>query len=170
MALEKIRERFGQAAVDATLHVVAQSLESATAADGLSGRWLEQDFLAILTECNEERRGASGRAVAKDGSASACDWLGRYVERDHFDSSDASANMDTAGGMVGRAEAGMRKAATTVGKPDCRGDTLSRGGLSMRAFDMFVIIGIVVVNRGHSGRLPDGAWQFEKCSFSPRNW
>jgi diguanylate cyclase (GGDEF)-like protein/PAS domain S-box-containing protein len=105
----KIRERFGQAAVDATLHVVAQTLESALRPTDFLGRWLEQEFLMILPEC-------SGNDVAKVG-----DRLRKMAQRAHVSwwgdtwgvtisiGATPVQDMDTVGGVVSRAEEGMRK-------------------------------------------------------------
>ena len=48
--LAKLRERFGQAAVDAATRVIAQTLENGLRPTDYLGRWLEQEFLIILTE------------------------------------------------------------------------------------------------------------------------
>ncbi len=51
--LAKLRERFGQAAVDAATRVVAQTMENGLRPTDYLGRWLKQEFLAVLTECGE---------------------------------------------------------------------------------------------------------------------
>jgi diguanylate cyclase (GGDEF)-like protein len=51
--LTKLRERFGQAAVDAATRVIAQTLENGLRPTDYLGRWLEPEFLIILTECGQ---------------------------------------------------------------------------------------------------------------------
>ena len=51
--LAKLRERFGQAAVDAATRVIAQTIENGLRPTDYLGRWLEQEFLAVLTECGD---------------------------------------------------------------------------------------------------------------------
>ena len=107
--LAKIRERFGQAAVDATLHVVAQSLESALRPTDYLGRWLEQEFLAILTECNESDVGKVGDRLRKMAQRSHVNWWGDTWGVTISIGATPVQDMDTAGGEVSRAEEGMRK-------------------------------------------------------------
>ena len=107
--LAKIRERFGQAAVDATLHVVAQSLESALRPTDYLGRWLEQEFLAILTECNESDVGKVGDRLRKMAQRSHVNWWGDTWGVTISIGATPVQDMDTAGGVVSRAEEGMRK-------------------------------------------------------------
>src|SRR5467141_1511473 len=113
--LAKIRERFGQAAVDATLHVVAQSLESALRPTDYLGRWLEQEFLAILTECNENDVGKVGDRLRKMAQRSHVNWWGDTWGVTISIGATPVQDMDTAGGMVSRAEVGMRKSSDAGG-------------------------------------------------------
>jgi diguanylate cyclase (GGDEF)-like protein len=107
--LGKIRERFGQAAVDATLHVVAQTLESALRPTDYLGRWLEQEFLAILTECNESDVPRVGDRLRKMAQRAHVNWWGDTWGMTISIGATPVQDMDTAGGMVSRAEEGMRK-------------------------------------------------------------
>jgi diguanylate cyclase (GGDEF)-like protein/PAS domain S-box-containing protein len=107
--LAKIRERFGQAAVDATLHVVAQALESALRPTDYLGRWLEQEFLAILTECNESDVPKVGDRLRKMAQRSHVSWWGDTWGVTISIGATPVQDMDTAGGLVSRAEEGMRK-------------------------------------------------------------
>ena len=107
--LAKIQERFGQAAVDATLHVVAQTLESALRPTDYLGRWLEQEFLAILTECNESDVGKVGDRLRKMAQRSHVNWWGDTWGVTISIGATPVQDMDTAGGVVSRAEEGMRK-------------------------------------------------------------
>ncbi|HEV2101976.1 MAG TPA: sensor domain-containing diguanylate cyclase [Candidatus Acidoferrum sp.] len=105
----KIRERFGQAAVDATLHVVAQTLESALRPTDHVGRWLEQEFLAILTECNESDVARVGERLRKMAQRAHVSWWGDTWSVNISIGAAQVQDMDTVGGMVSRAEEGMRK-------------------------------------------------------------
>ncbi len=107
--LAKIRERFGQAAVDATLHVVAQTLESALRPTDYLGRWLEQEFLTILTECNESDVPRVGDRLRKMAQRAHVNWWGDTWGVTISIGATPVQDMDTAGGVVSRAEEGMRK-------------------------------------------------------------
>jgi len=113
--LAKIRERFGQAAVDATLHVVAQTLESALRPTDYLGRWLEQEFLAILTECNESDVPRVGDRLRKMAQRAHVNWWGDTWGVTISIGATPVQDMDTAGGMVSRAEEGMRKSSDAGG-------------------------------------------------------
>jgi diguanylate cyclase (GGDEF)-like protein/PAS domain S-box-containing protein len=113
--LAKIRERFGQAAVDATLHVVAQTLESALRPTDYLGRWLEQEFLAILAECNESDVPRVGDRLRKMAQRAHVNWWGDTWGVTISIGATPAQDMDTAGGMVSRAEEGMRKSSDAGG-------------------------------------------------------
>jgi diguanylate cyclase (GGDEF)-like protein len=53
--LPTVRERFGQAAVDAAMRAAAQTIQDGIRPTDHVGRWNENELLAILTECNENR-------------------------------------------------------------------------------------------------------------------
>jgi diguanylate cyclase (GGDEF)-like protein/PAS domain S-box-containing protein len=107
--MAKIRERFGQAAVDATLHVLAQTLESALRPNDFLGRWLEQEFLVILTECNESDVAKVGERLGKMAQRAHVSWWGDTWSVTISIGATQAQEMDTPGGMVSRAEQGMRK-------------------------------------------------------------
>jgi diguanylate cyclase (GGDEF)-like protein/PAS domain S-box-containing protein len=107
--LQKIRERYGQAAVDATLNVVAQTLQSALRPTDFLGRWLEQEFLAILTECGGDDAMKVGDRLRKMAQRAHVSWWGDTWSVTISIGATPVQDMDTAGGVVSRAEEGMRK-------------------------------------------------------------
>src|SRR6266481_6444968 len=113
--LAKIRERFGQAAVDATLHVMAQTLESALRPTDYLGRWLEQEFLTILTECNESDVPRVGDRLRKMAQRAHVNWWGDTWGVTISIGATPVQDMYTAGGMVSRAQEGMRKSSDAGG-------------------------------------------------------
>jgi len=113
--LPKIRERFGQAAVDATLHVVAQTLASALRPTDFLGRWLEQEFLVILTECSGDDVPKVGERLQKMAQRSHVSWWGDTWGVTISIGATPVQDMDSAGGMMGRAEEGMRKSSDNGG-------------------------------------------------------
>ena len=113
--LPRIRERFGQAAVDATLHVVAQTLESALRPTDFLGRWLEQEFMAVLTECNDSDVAKVGDRLRKMAQRAHVSWWGDTWSVTISVGATQVQDMDTAGGVVSRAEEGMRKSGDSGG-------------------------------------------------------
>jgi len=107
--LPKIRERFGQAAVEATLRVVGQTLESAVRPTDFLGRWLEQEFLLILNECGENDVLKVGERLRKMVHHSQVHWWGDAWSVTISIGASPAHDLDTVGAMVSRAEEGMRK-------------------------------------------------------------
>ena len=113
--LPKIKERFGQAAVDATLQVVGQTLESALRPTDFIGRWLEQEFLVILTECGENDLLKVGERLRKMVHHSHVNWWGDAWSVTIAIGATPAHDQDTVGSIVSRAEQGMRKSAEDGG-------------------------------------------------------
>jgi len=111
----KIRERFGQAAVDATLQVVAQTLQSALRPTDFLGRWQEQEFLAVLTECNESDVSKVGERLHKMTQRAHVNWWGDTWSVTISIGATRAHDMDTAGGIVSRAEEALRKSSDSGG-------------------------------------------------------
>jgi len=107
--LPNIRERFGQAAVEDTLRVVGQTLEGTVRPTDFVGRWLEQEFLIILSECGENDILKVGERLRKMVHHSQVRWWGDAWSVTISIGATPAHDLDTAGSMVSRAEAGMRK-------------------------------------------------------------
>jgi len=113
--LTGIRERFGQAAVDATLHAVAQALEGGLRPTDFVGRWLNEEFLAVLTECTETEVLDAGERLRRALQRTNIRWWG---DNWHVSISMGAApghDQDTVGSIVNRAEQGMRESSEAGG-------------------------------------------------------
>lgn len=113
--LPKIRERYGQAAVEATLRVVAQTLEGAVRPTDFVGIWLEQEFLVILNECGENDLLKVAERLRKMVHHSHVNWWGDAWSVTISIGATSAHDLDTVGSVVGRAEEGMRKAGSEGG-------------------------------------------------------
>jgi diguanylate cyclase (GGDEF)-like protein/PAS domain S-box-containing protein len=109
--LPKIRERFGQAAVDATLLVLGQTLEGAVRPTDYVGRWLEEEFLIILTECGENDLHKVGERLRKMTNHARVNWWGDVWSVTISIGATPAHDLDTVGSILSRAEQGMRKSA-----------------------------------------------------------
>jgi diguanylate cyclase (GGDEF)-like protein len=76
--LQQLRERFGKA-VDAVLKVVAQTLESGLRPTDFIGRWLDEEFLAILTECEDTEAMSVGDRLRKMAHQATIVWWGEKL-------------------------------------------------------------------------------------------
>lgn len=113
--LPKIRERFGHAAVEATLRVVGQTLESAVRPTDFVGRWLEQEFLVILTECSESDLLKVGERLRKMVRHSQVTWWGDAWSVTISIGATPAHDQDTVGSVISRAEEGMRNSSERGG-------------------------------------------------------
>jgi PAS domain S-box-containing protein/diguanylate cyclase (GGDEF)-like protein len=106
--LDAIRARHGQAAIDAVLRVVGQTVECSLRPTDFVGRWLENQFLAILTECNEEEVNAVTQRVRRLALQSKVAWWGDSLTLDLSMGSTSVQQGDTAETLVERAEMNLR--------------------------------------------------------------
>ncbi|HUL32271.1 MAG TPA: diguanylate cyclase [Candidatus Eisenbacteria bacterium] len=113
--LPKIRERYGHAAVEATLRVVSQTLESAVRPTDFVGRWLEQEFLVILNECGENDLLKVAERLRKMAHHSHVNWWGDAWSVTISIGATPAHDLDTVGSVVSRAEEGMRKSSSNGG-------------------------------------------------------
>ncbi len=83
MTFPKLRERYGQAAIDSILRVVAQTLENALRPTDFLGRWMEQEFSGHLDGMWRGRIAQGRLAPRANGSAFGSYLLGRAPSRNH---------------------------------------------------------------------------------------
>ncbi len=74
--MEHLRTGYGQHAAAKILRVVAQTLENSLRPTDCLGRWNEDCFLAVLTECSAAEFGKVGERLRKMVSYSETDWWG----------------------------------------------------------------------------------------------
>lgn len=113
--LAKIRERFGQAAVEATLLVIGQTLEGAVRPTDFVGRWLEEEFLVILTECGENDVLKVSERLRKMAKHSRVNWWGDAWSVTISIGAAPAHDLDTVGSMLSRAEQGMHQSGASGG-------------------------------------------------------
>lgn len=107
--LDKIQARDGPGAVAAVLRVVGQTLENSLRPTDFLGRWQENQFLAILTECNESEIARAADRLRRMASASKIEWWGDFVPVTVSLGATAAKPGDTAEGMVARAQQALRE-------------------------------------------------------------
>jgi len=112
--LTKIRERFGQAAVDATLRIVAQSIEHGLRPTDHVGRWLDQEFLVILNECGESDVHKVAERLCRIARKADVSWWGDILHVTVSVGATVAHDHDVASSMISRAEGALR-ASTDAG-------------------------------------------------------
>jgi diguanylate cyclase (GGDEF)-like protein/PAS domain S-box-containing protein len=113
--LAKLRERYGQAAVDATLRSVAQTIENGLHATDFVGRWLGEEFLAILPECGEGDAMKVGERLRKLVQRAGVSWWGDTLHATISIGATIAHDNDTVSSLVGRAEEALRKSSNAGG-------------------------------------------------------
>lgn len=107
--LPKLRERYGQAAVDATLRVVAQTIENSLRPTDYLGRWLEHEFLAILTECGEPELYKICPRIQKIVRHAEVVFWGEPLHVSVALGATPAHDNDTVSSLISRAELAMRR-------------------------------------------------------------
>jgi len=113
--LAKLRERFGQAAVDAATRVVAQTMENGLRPTDYLGRWLEQEFLAVLTECSETDVISVAERLRKMALHADVVFWGDKFHVTVSIGATVACDRDTVGTITGRAERALAQGSENGG-------------------------------------------------------
>jgi diguanylate cyclase (GGDEF)-like protein/PAS domain S-box-containing protein len=113
--LAHIRERYGQAAVDATVRDVVQAIEKSLRPTDSLGRWLDQEFLVVLTECNETDVLSVANRLGKVVRNVGVPWWGGIIRTTISIGATVVHDLDTVGSIVGRAEQALRESTSAGG-------------------------------------------------------
>jgi diguanylate cyclase (GGDEF)-like protein len=106
--LAKLRERNGQAAVDAALRVVGQTLENSLRPTDLVGRWDENVFLAILPECGASDVPRVAERLQKMVQHSGVSWWGDLLHVTISVGATPTRDHDSVESIVQRAEEALK--------------------------------------------------------------
>lgn len=113
--LPKLRDRYGQAAVDAALRAVAQTIEHNLRPCDFVGRLLDQEFLAILKECGESDVAGAGDRLRRMVQNARVSWWGDTFHVSVSVGATTARDLDTPGSVVGRAEEALRESSAAGG-------------------------------------------------------
>jgi two-component system, cell cycle response regulator len=113
--LSTIRERYGQAAVDEALRVVAQTLASGLRPTDFVGRWQEFSFLAILSECREIETVKAGERLSKMVQQIGFSWWGDTLRITVSVGASPAREHDSPEIITGRAEEALQEGIKTGG-------------------------------------------------------
>ena len=113
--LSKLAARYGQAAVDAALRSVANAFETGLRPTDFLGRWMGQEFLAILPECGESEVTKVGERLTKLAQHSTVEWWGDTLHLTVSVGATVVHDNDSVSFLIARAEQGLRKSGTAGG-------------------------------------------------------
>jgi diguanylate cyclase (GGDEF)-like protein/PAS domain S-box-containing protein len=107
--LPNLRDRYGQAAVDAILRIVAQTIENGLHQTDFVGRWLEDEFLVILPECGEDDVLKVGERLKRLVQHAGLRWWGDVLYVTVSIGATIVHDNDTVSSIVSRAEEALRE-------------------------------------------------------------
>lgn len=107
--LPELRKRYGQAGVDAALRSVAQTLENGLRPTDFLGRWMENEFLAILTECSANDVLKVAERLSRLVRNTGIPWWGDKIHVTVSVGATPVIDNDTVGSIVSRAEQALRE-------------------------------------------------------------
>ena len=107
--LPKLAERYGQAAADATLRTIANTFESGLRPTDFLGRWLDQEFLAILPECGENDVLKVGQRLSKLVQKASVQWWGDVFHATVSIGATLVHDNDNISTLLARAEQALRQ-------------------------------------------------------------
>src|ERR1700730_459478 len=119
--LENVQARDGPGAIAAVLRVVGLTLENSLRPTDFLGRWQENQFLAVLTECSATETTRASERLRRMVSASQIAWGGDRLPVTISLGGTAATLSDTVEGMILRAEHSLQESAalacdrTTIG-------------------------------------------------------
>ena len=107
--LNKIQARDGPGAIASVLRVVGHTLENSLRPTDYLGRWRENQFLAILTECSESEMAQASDRLRRMVTTSKIEWWGDLVPVTISLGGASVRPGDTPEALVERAEEALRK-------------------------------------------------------------
>ncbi|HVM74123.1 MAG TPA: diguanylate cyclase [Candidatus Saccharimonadales bacterium] len=113
--LKNVRQRYGQAAADSTLRLIAQTIQSALRPIDFIGRWLDQEFLVILNECVEFDVHTVGDRLCKSARQTEISWWGDVLHVTISVGATVVHDHDAASSVISRAESALRESSEAGG-------------------------------------------------------
>ena len=107
--LEEIEHRFGSGAVTEVIRSVGQTLENSLRPTDFVGRWMDNEFLAILTECGEEEIAQVGERLRKMVLQNRVKWWGDQLQVTVSAGAAPAKAGDSVEGILIRAENGLQQ-------------------------------------------------------------
>ncbi|HUC52433.1 MAG TPA: diguanylate cyclase [Candidatus Cybelea sp.] len=107
--LEEVKGRYGAGALAAVLRVAGQSLENSLRPTDYLGRWQENEFLAIVLECNETEIPRVGERLRKTIASAKITWWGDSLPVTIAMGATAAKAEDTVAEIMRRAEEALRE-------------------------------------------------------------
>ena len=105
--LEEVKARYGPGALAAVLRIAGQTLENSLRPTDYLGRWRENEFLAIVVECNQTEIARVGERLRKMLSGAKISWWGDSLPVTISMGATAAKAKDSVKEMMRRAEGAL---------------------------------------------------------------
>ena len=113
--LNTTKARYGSGAITAMIRVAGQTLENSLRPTDFLGRWMENEFLAVLTECSADEVARVGERLRKMVNQCEVEWWGDVLRMTVSMGATSARTADSLEAMLQRAEDGL-------------GESLAQGG------------------------------------------
>jgi diguanylate cyclase (GGDEF)-like protein/PAS domain S-box-containing protein len=107
--LDSIKSRYGGGAVAAVIRVVGQTLENSLRPTDILGRWMENEFVAVLMECGGDEVVKVGDRLRKMANQCKVEWWGDQLHLTVSMGGTDAKQDDTLETILQRAETGLRE-------------------------------------------------------------
>lgn len=107
--LNEMERRYGSGVVAAVIKTVGQTLETNLRPTDFIGRWMENEFLAILTECGGDEVTRAGERLRKMVLQSKVEWWGDLLQITISTGATHAVEGDSVEALLIRAENGLQQ-------------------------------------------------------------
>jgi len=107
--LDDIKSRYGAGTVTAMIRVTGQTLENSLRPTDYIGRWMENEFLVVLTECSAQEVGRVGERLRKMVNQCKVEWWGDSLKVTVSMGATSALDADSAEAILQRAEDALRE-------------------------------------------------------------
>jgi len=113
--LQKVQQRYGQAAADATLRLIAETVQNGLRPNDFIGRLLDQEFLVILNECAESDVRKVAERLCCLARQAEISWWGDILHVTISVGAAVAHDHDAASSIISRAESALRESTDAGG-------------------------------------------------------
>ncbi|MGA2096599.1 MAG: diguanylate cyclase [Candidatus Acidiferrum sp.] len=113
--LAEMKARYGAGAIAAVLRTAGLTLENSLRPTDYLGRWQDNEFLAIMTECNREEVISVGERLSKMITGAKISWWGDSVPLTISMGATEAKAKDTVEEIMRRAEGALRESISSGG-------------------------------------------------------
>jgi two-component system, cell cycle response regulator len=120
--LDSVKARYGNGAVSALIRTAGQTLENSLRPTDFLGRWKENEFLAVLTECSADEVARVGDRLKRMVNQCKVEWWGDMLPVTASMGAASSKTGDKAEAMLQRAENGLEQSIKQGGNRVVQGE------------------------------------------------